>query len=225
MTLGVTEAVTGRRSVRAYLDRPVGKDVLERVLEKAQCAPSGGNLQPWHCIVLTGAPLERLKAHIARSLPEGKAGWTPEYDVYPASLEAPYADRRFDVGERMYESLNIARDDRDGRRKQFAHNYEAFGAPVLLLVHFPRYMGPPQWSDTGMWLQTLMLLLREEGLESCAQEAWSMYQRQIREIVPMPDDHIFFCGVAIGYADPDNPVNRFPLGRAPMDEWARFDGF
>ena len=103
--------------------------------------------------------------------------------------------------------------------------FYAFGAPVLMLVHTPKYMGPPQWSDIGMWLQTIMLLLREEGLDSCAQEAWAAYSPQVREVVDIPDDHTFFCGMAIGYRDADAPVNTFDVKRAGLDESVRWEGW
>jgi len=125
----------------------------------------------------------------------------------------------------MYAALNIARVNKPARLAQFAANFRAFDAPMLMLIHTPRFMGPPQWSDIGMWLQTVMLLLREAGLDSCAQEAWAIYQAQIRTVVPIPEDHIFFCGLAIGHRDPDAPVNRFPVARAPLDEAVTFLGF
>jgi nitroreductase len=223
--MNVAEAVASRRSIRAFLDRPVNQQALRRVLEAAQRAPSGGNVQPWNAVVLTGEPLARLQAAIAEVLPQGRAGRSAEYDIYPPALDGVYEDRRVAVGEVMYEALGIARDDKKGRLEQFAHNFRAFGAPVVMLVHTPRYMGPPQWSDIGMWLQTVMLLLREEGLDSCPQESWAMYARQIRQCVAIPEDHIFFCGMAIGYRDPAAPVNLFAVPRAPLSEVVRFEGF
>jgi nitroreductase len=94
-----------------------------------------------------------------------------------------------------------------------------------MLIHTPRYMGPPQWSDIGMWLQTVALLLREEGLDCCFQEAWAIYTPQIRQCFAIPDDHIFFCGMAIGYRDPNAPVNNFPVPRAPLEEVISWEGF
>jgi nitroreductase len=223
--MDVSEAVATRRSIRAFLNRPVGRDVLERVLNKARRAPSGGNVQPWNAVVLAGEPLERLKGAVAAALALGKAGRSMEYAIYPAGLEGRYEDFRFGVGEQMYAALGIEREDRAGRLAQFAANFRAFDAPVLMLVHTPRYMGPPQWSDLGMWLQTVLLLLREEGLDSCPQEAWSMYGAQVREHARIADDHIFFCGVAIGFRDPDAPVNLFEVPRAPLDQVVRFEGF
>ncbi|RZK00909.1 MAG: nitroreductase [Novosphingobium sp.] len=220
----VAEAVVSRRSVRAFLDSPVDAAVLRRVLETAQRAPSGGNVQPWNAVVLAGDPLARLQAAIAETV-AARGERTMEYDIYPKGLDGAYEERRVEVGEKMYEALGIARDDKRGRFAQFARNFRAFGAPVVMLVHTPRYMGPPQWSDIGMWLQTVMLLLRDEGLDSCPQESWAMYSRQIRESVAIPEDHVFFCGLAIGHGDPAAPVNRFAVPRAPLSEAVRFEGF
>lgn len=223
--MSVTQAVESRRSIRRFLTDPVSREVLERVLEKARRAPSGGNVQPWNAHVLAGEVLAKLLGTIAAAMPQGMAAWSSEYNIYPPELEGAYAQRRFQVGEAMYAALGIAREDKDLRRAQFADNFRAFGAPVLMLVHMPRYMGPPQWSDVGMWLQTIMLLLREEGLDSCAQEAWALYHRQIRECVAIPEDHVFFCGMAIGRRDPEASVNVFPVARAPLAETVTFDGF
>ena len=210
----VSEAVATRRSVRAFTDQPVERAILTRILEKAQRSPSGGNTQPWHGI-----------DRIAEEFPKGRAAHKPEYDIYPPELDGAYEQRRFGVGEDMYGALDIAREDKGKRLEWFARNFRAFGAPVLMLVHTPKYMGPPQWSDIGMWLQTVALLLREEGLDSCFQEAWAVYSPQIREVVDIPEDHIFFCGMAIGYRDEDAAVNRFDVKRAGLDESVRFEGW
>ena len=223
--MNVTEAVTSRRSVRAYLVKPVEQEVLRRVLETAQRAPSGGNTQPWNATVLTGQPLARLFEKVAETIPQGLAAYSAEYNIYPPELEGAYLQRRFGVGEAMYAALEIPRDDKAARMGQFAINFRAFDAPVLMLIHTPKYMGPPQWSDIGMWLQTLMLLLREAGLDSCGQEAWAIYSAQIRQCVDIPEDHIFFCGLAIGHRDPDAAVNNFPVPRAALDEAIRWEGF
>lgn len=223
--MNTTEAVQSRRSVRAFLDTPVDREILERVLQKAQRSPSGGNTQPWNAEVLTGAPMQRLLDAVAEELPKGKDSWSPEYDIYPKDLDGAYEQRRRGVGEDMYAALDIARDNKMGRLMWFANNFRCFGAPVMMVIHTPKYMGPPQWSDIGMWLQTIMLLLREEGLDSCAQEAWAMYSKQIRDAMPIPDDHIVFCAMAIGYRDPDAPVNQFDVVRAELNEAINWHGF
>ena len=220
-----TEAVQTRRSVRAFTDQPVERDTLTRILEKAQRAPSGGNVQPWNAVLLTGAPMAALFERVAQEFPKGRAALKPEYHIYPPELHGAYEERRFGVGEDMYAALGIAREDKAQRLMWFANNFRAFGAPVLMLVHTPKYMGPPQWSDIGMWLQTLGLLCREEGLDTCFQEAWAVYSPQIREVIDLPEDHIFFCGVAIGYRDENAAVNNFEVKRAPLDESVRWEGW
>ena len=220
--MNVTEAVAARRSVRRFLDREVEPALLRAVLDKARAAPSGGNLQPWQATVLTGASLDRLRQAMQAALVAPPGSETPEYRIYPADLPDPWRARRAANGEAMYEALGIVREDKAGRFAQLARNFDFFGAPVGLFVHMPRLMGPPQWADLGLWLQTVMLLLVEAGLGSCPQEAWSAYPQTIKQVAGIPDDHLLFCGLAIGWPDPDAPVNSFANARAPIEETVRF---
>ena len=221
--MNVPEAVNGRRSIRAFLPTPVPGDTIRRVIETAARAPSGGNLQPWHIDVMAGEPLAALKATMARQLQAGAAPeW--EYDVYPKQLPSPWRDRRFQVGEAMYARLGIPRDDKPARLRWFARNYDFFGAPMALFCSVDRRMGPPQWADLGMYLQTVMLLLRAEGLDSCPQECWAAYPGVVGAALQLPDSRMLFSGMAIGYRDPAHPVNELVADRAPAHEWARFIG-
>jgi nitroreductase len=220
--MNVTEAVAARRSVRRFLDRAVEPAVLRAILDKARAAPSGGNLQPWQATVLTGASLARLRQAMPAALAAPPGSEAPEYRIYPEGLPDPWRARRAANGEAMYGALGIARDDKAGRFAQLARNFDFFGAPVGLFVHMPRLMGPPQWADLGLWLQTVMLLLVEAGLVSCPQEAWSAYPETIRRVTGIPDDHLLFCGLAIGWPDPDAAINSFANARAPIEETVRF---
>lgn len=222
--LTVREAVRSRLSVRAFLPDPIPTDVLREVLQAAARAPSGGNLQPWHVDVLIGQRLADFKALMQTRLAPGAEPEAPAYDVYPPSLPAPWRDRRFRVGEDMYARLGIPREDKAARRRWFANNYAFFGAPAALMCSVDRLMGPPQWADLGMFLQTVMLLLRERGLDSCAQECWAFYPQTISRFLNWPDSRMVFCGMAIGLRDPAHPVNALVSERAPLDEWARFHG-
>ncbi len=223
----VYEALASRRSVRDFLPTPVSGEVIRRVLEAAARAPSGGNVQPWHIDVVAGARLDELKAVMQRRLQEVAAGGRseqPEYDIYPKELVAPYRDYRFQLGEAMYAALGIPREDKLRRLQWFARNYQFFGAPLALFCSVDRRMGPPQWSDLGMFLQSVMLLLREEGLDSCAQECWSVYPKTVTEFVGIPDERMLFCGMSIGHANTAHPVNQFPVERASLAQFARFHG-
>ena len=150
--LSVAEALHRRRSVRAFSDRPIDRAVLARVFADAQRAPSGGNLQPWQVTVVTGARWERVKAAVAARIAMGRDGQQPEYDIYPRGLTDPWESRRFGVGEALYASLGIPREDKSGRLARFMENYRGFGAPVMLFLHCSRIMGPPQWADMGLSL-------------------------------------------------------------------------
>ena len=219
----VTDAVRARRSVRGFLDRPVDLVLLRDLVELAGRAPSGGNLQPWHIDVVAGAPLETFKRDMATKLMAGHKE-TPAYDIYPLELDDPYKGRRFEVGEAMYEHIGIPRDDRAARRLWFARNFAFFGAPAALFCTVAHTMGPPQWSDLGMYLQTLMLLLVEHGLASCPQECWAMYPDTVTQFLGTPPGRMLFCGMAIGYEDESEPANRLRSSRAPIEEWATFRG-
>ena len=223
--MNITEAVASRRSVRRFLNRPVELDVLQRVLEKARNAPSGGNVQPWNAIVLTGEPLATLTEAILAKAASEPMGSGFEYDIYPPGLEGRYEAQRRAVGHAMFEAVGLGREDKAGRIAQMAQNWTGFGAPVQLFTYTRKYMGPPQWSDMGMWLQTVMLLLREEGLDSCPQEIWARYGEFMRGQLGIDDEHIFFCGMAIGYRDPAAPINTFPVPRVSLTETVAFKGF
>lgn len=220
--MNVTDAVLSRRSVRAFLDTPVPSDALNRVMDKARWAPSGCNYQPWEATILTGEPLRALQDKMVGATFQSPA----EYVVIPPELEELYKARLAETGARMYGSKGIARDDKEERAAQAIRNFRSYGAPVVLMCHFPRYMGPPQWSDVGMWLQTIMLLLREEGLDSCAQEYLSFHAKLIKEHIGVDDaTELFFCGLAIGYRDDSDFINNFDRPRAPLDDLVKFVGF
>jgi nitroreductase len=153
-------------------------------------------------------------------------GWTdpevPAYDIYPPKLKEPYRTSRFELGEQMYELLGIGRDDKDARIAQVMKNFQFFGAPCAFFCFVDRQMGPPQWSDLGMFLQTFMLLAKEAGLDTCAQEAWSMKHDSVSTFVKADDTDILFCGMAIGYRDDTALVNSLESKRRPLKEWAKF---
>ena len=216
--MNVSEAVAARRSVRGYLDRPVERETLETIVRNAARAATGGNLQPWHIDIVAGVSLAGFKATMMAKLASGETE-TPSYAIYPEQLSAPYRDRRFAIGEAMYREIGIPREDKQARRLWFARNFQFFGAPAALFCTVDRRMGPPQWADLGMYLQTVMLLAVEAGLATCAQECWAMYPDTVTTFLGTPDDRMLFCGMAIGYEDTTEPANRVRSERAPDEEW------
>lgn len=225
--MDVAEAVASRRSIRDFLPTPVPGETIRRVLVAASRSPSGGNVQPWHIDVVAGTRLDELKLLMRQrvmAIATGAAAEERDYDIYPQDLPSPHRDYRFKIGEDMYARLGIPREDKAARLRWFARNWEAFGAPLLLLCSVDRRMGKPQWSDLGMFLQTVMLLLRAEGLDSCAQESWSVYPRTVGEFIGLPPERMIFAGMAIGQRNPDHPVNGLETERAPLEAFARFHG-
>lgn len=218
--MDVYEAVKSRRAVRAFSDRPVAREVLERVLSAAAWSPSGSNLQPWHAYVVTGGPLARLKKRAGERVAAGDPWDDAQYEQYPPALKSPYRERRSAFGEQRYGALGIPRGDLEARQRAASANWDCFGAPAALFCYIDRDLGRPQWSDAGMFLQTVMLLLRAEGLHSCTQMAWAKYHRTVAEIVSPPDELILFCGMSIGFEDVTKSDAR--TGRAPLAETVTF---
>ena len=218
----VSEAVASRFSCRAYLDAPVAAGQIERILDRARRAPSGGNLQPWRVYVVEGEPLRKLIARIRRKSLLNPRGEKPEYNVYPPKLHEPYRSRRYQCGEDLYASLGIPREDKKGRMKQFARNLQAFDAPAVLFFSIDRRMGHNQWAHLGMFMQTVMLLAKEEGLDTCAQESWGAFHKTVSKFIGLPAGQMLYCGMALGYADPEHPINQWRTERAPLEEFARF---
>lgn len=219
----VSEAINNRMSVRAFTDQPVPVETMQEVFSAASRAPSGGNVQPWHMVVVGPEKLAELNAVMERRL-AGEAhpdGDTPQYQVYPDKLKEPYRTSRFEVGEEMYGLLGIGRDEKPKRLEWFANNFRFFGAPAAAFCFVDKCMGPPQWSDLGMYLQTAMLLFQERGIDTCAQECWSMYPKTVHEFCEMPDELMVFCGMAIGYRDEAHPVNALRTKRLETEKWLK----
>ncbi len=78
--------VRGRRSIRAFQDRPIPREVLERVLEAAIWAPSADNRQPWRFVVLQGERKQELAGILRRTADELRPGLNPLLTVYRGGL-------------------------------------------------------------------------------------------------------------------------------------------
>jgi nitroreductase len=223
--VNVSEALATRMSCRAFLPTPVPGETVRTILDAARQTPSGGNLQPWHVCALAGDPLRDLLERVKSNVRLHPRGEKTEYDIYPAALWEPYRSRRFKCGEDLYATIGVKREDKLGRLLQFARNYEFFGAPVGLLFFLDRRLGPPQWSDVGMYMQSVMLLAREHGLHTCAQEAWSVWHGTVREFLGTPSELMLFSGMALGWRDESAPINTLRTDRAPLEDFATLRGF
>jgi len=220
----VDAAITSRRSIRAFLDKPVERDEIARILDVAARAPSGTNTQPWKVYVLTGAARARLSDAIlaVNADPEQARGHTEEYAYYPREWTSPYIDRRRKVGWDLYSLLGLGRDNKAGMAAQHARNYAFFDAPVGLIFTIDRIMAQGSWLDYGMFLQNIMVAARARGLDTCPQAAFTQYHRIISAELDLPSNEMVVCGMALGWADPARVENTLVTEREPSHGFARF---
>ena len=225
-TAVVDEAITSRRSIRAFLPTPVPRADVEAILAVASRAPSGTNIQPWKVTVLTGDPLARLSDLIlaAHDDPDSQTLHTEEYPYYPSKWESPYIERRRKVGWDLYGLLGLGRDDKAGMHAQHGRNYAFFDAPVGLMFTIDRVLELGSWLDYGMFLEAVMVAARGRGLDTCPQAAFNRFHRIIGEHIGMPDTERFVCGMSLGHADPDRIENSLITEREPPDRFVRFLG-
>ena len=206
--------------MRGFTDQPVAPELLQRVLTAAAWSPSGSNIQPWRIYVVSGAPLAELKKVAVERVNAGESWDEREYVMYPADLKSPYRERRSAFGRERYAALGVVREDWEARQRAAVANWDCFGAPAALFCYVDRDLGLPQWADLGMYLQTVMLLLRAEGLHSCPQMAWSQVRETVADVLSPPSGLVMFCGMSIGYEDATVPYIR--TGRAPLEETVTF---
>ena len=223
--MDVSQAVKQRISTRAFLDKAISEAEVREWLETAQRAPSGGNLQPWRVIVVAGDEKQAVIDLAQTTLASNPKGEPTDRPIYPADLWEPHKSRRFRVGEMMYAELGIPREDKPARLQWFARNYRFFDAPLGVFFVIDERMGHGQWAHTGMYMQTLALLAEERGWGTCMQECWGILRSSLHDHFGLGETEMVYCGMAVGWPDPDHAVNRLYAERAGVDEVAELKGF
>ena len=220
----VDEAITSRRSIRAFLPKPVAHEDIQELLSVAARAPSGSNTQPWKVYVLTGATRQRLSDEIMSTYldPAKVSEHKEEYNYYPLKWVAPYVDRRRKVGWDLYALLGLTRDNKSGMQAQHGRNYQFFDAPVGLIFTIDRVMEQGSWLDYGMFLQSVMIAARARGLDTCPQAAFTQFHRVIAQVLELPESEQVVCGMALGYADQEKIENTLTTEREPLSGFAKF---
>lgn len=224
----VDEAIRSRLSVRAFLPQAVAREDIQAILEVASRAPSGTNCQPWKVYVLQGANRDALvektcAAHDAiRANPGLAAQYREEYDYYPAQWVSPYIDRRRENGWGLYGLLGIGKTDKDKMHAQHQRNFKFFDAPVGLMFTVEKIMGRGSLVDYGAFLQNIMVAARGRGLHTCPQAAWNGFSSIILPHIGAGEGEMLVCGMSLGYADPDAPVNTFHTPRVAVAEFTRW---
>ncbi len=218
----IDAALTSRRSVRGFLATDVPRATIEHILAVASSAPSGTNMQPWRAYVVVGAAKAALTAAILAARERPSDDQTREYKYYPDKFFEPYLARRRKVGWDLYGLLGISRGETERMRRQHSRNFEFFGAPVGMIFTIDKRLEIGSWLDYGMFIQSVMIAARAQGLHTCPQVAFSTYHAIIRDQLGVPEGETVVCGMSIGYLDPDRPENKLRTERATVGEFATF---
>jgi nitroreductase len=217
----IEDAIRGRKSTRAFLKKPVPRELIARILETAGRSPSGSNIQPWKVWVLDGEAREQLVRDLLERYDTSGEG-KREYNYYPVNWREPYLARRRACGWGLYSTMGITREDKKGMHAQRRQNYEFFGAPVGLMFSIDRDMEIGSWLDCGMFLQSIMVAARQFGLETCPQAAFCSFHEVIQKRIGIPQSEMLVCGMALGYPDTSAKVNTFTTEREPLETYVRW---
>jgi nitroreductase len=221
----VDEAIRTRKSVRSFLPTPVERPTVEELLALASRSPSGSNIQPWRVRVIAGDVKDRLTNAILDAVErDGFEPYQREWNYYPVRWREPFLGRRRKIGWDMYTLLGVGKGDFEGTQRARLRNYEFFGAPVGMIFTLDEDMEIGSWLDLGIFLGAVMVAARGRGLDTCPQAAFADFHRIIRPLLNIPDNEIIICGMALGHIDPDAPVNALATERAPVSDFAIFDG-
>jgi nitroreductase len=219
--MNVSDAIKARHSVRQFLDKSVSKVQISSLLDTARHAPSGANTQPWQVSILTGEAKISLAQKMMNAFEQGHTE-TADYEYYPTAWQEPYLGRRRACGLQLYQSLDIQRGDKQGQKAQWAANYRAFDAPVMMLFWMEDIMQTGSFLDFGMFLQSLMLAAVDSGLATCPQAALAEYPALVKSELGIPENAILLCGMALGYEDKGAAVNEYRTAREAVDSFTRF---
>ena len=220
--ISVDDAITSRRSIRAFKPDPVPLETVKHILNVAARAPSGTSVQPWRVHVLAGAEKDRMSEAVLKRRRAGPP--TPEFNYYPLKWFDPYLARRRKLGWDMYGLLGITRENKAGMTAQHDRNFTFFDAPVGLFFSFHRDLERGSWLDMGMFIQNVMLAARGAGLHTCPQAAWIEYPQTVCEVLGLEPEWQMVCGMCLGYEDESAPVNKLVVDREPCETFTTFRG-
>lgn len=216
--MDIWEAITGRRSVRAFLERPVDLETVWKILDAARWAPSGANSQPWEVQVVVGETKQRVSDALVKARKANEPE-RPDYRYYPEEWFEPYSGRKTACGMAMYRALGITRKTPESRSEAWNRNYSFFGAPVVLFFSIHEKLAIGSWLDYGMFIQNLCLAARGYGLDTCIQASPADYPDIIQKILCIPPDRVVIGVVSMGFGDPAAPINSYRTPRESVDNF------
>ena len=221
--MDVVDAIRERKAFRAFKSDPVPLDILKKIMEQALRAPSWANTQPWEFAVATGKKLKEIQEGFV------KKGMQEPYSevARPYEYPEPYMSRIRALAPK--DRKEMTKEEMEARTLD---NFRHYGAStcIYLLVGKPIFQqskGINVWSlyDCGSAVQNIMLLATNYGLGTVAQAQAVIYPDIIRKVLGIPEDKLIALGIAIGYPDLDNPINKGRTAREPLDKVVKFYGF
>lgn len=220
--MDVGDALRARRTVRAFLPRPVPRETLEAILDVALRTPSWANTQPWEVFVAGGDVLERVRriweqrttAKIASNTDVPFPGaWTAECRARTKELTAGRAEVR-----------GMSTDDPVFHHDFHVANRRFFGAPCAVYLCMDQTLGHWSMFDLGALCQSICLAAREHGVDSAIAINMVVYPDVLRDELGIPRNLAIVIGIALGYADPEGPEDAFRSERSPIGDAVRFVG-
>ncbi len=223
--MDIVEMIYKRKSIRGFKSDPVAKDVLVKILNAACRAPSAMNTQPWEFIVMTGDVLDRVRVANVDKL-NMKAPMHPDHHAVSWSNDSIYRQRQIELAKKIFELMDIPREDKQSRAAWLERGFRFFDAPVGILLLTDKSLsdaGP--LLDLGAAIQTLCLAALYFGLGTCIEDQGVLYPEVLREIVHIPDNKKIIIAIAIGYPDWDFPANALMSSRETLENNTRWLGF
>jgi nitroreductase len=218
------EAITSRRSIRAFQTASVPVDIINDILHLSARAPSAVNFQPWKTYVVAGPAKDDLCQAVLAAEEKGETELeNPDYPL--VFRREPYLGRRRKVGWDMYGLAGIEKGDKVRMRAHYLRNFTFFDAPVGIFFTYDHDLGMGALLDLGMFIQTVMVVARDHGLHTCAQQCWLQFHKVVAEQLDIPAGESLACALALGYADEDAIINTLESEREPVDAFNRFIGF
>ncbi|MGA9048983.1 MAG: nitroreductase [Dehalococcoidia bacterium] len=219
--MDVLEAIKSRYSVRAFKTDPVPRKVLEELLSLSLRAPSWANTQTWELAVAGGDVMKDLRETMAaKAFSQDERG----PDIPRPEWSSPYKERRKDNGLRLYELLGIRRDDVEKQLNWFVEMYRFFDAPNAIFIFTERDVSVWAMMNIGLLAQTISLAALSFGLGSIMLAAGASYPDIVRKKLNVSNSKQLIISMAIGYPDPDAPVNKFRTERVPLGDVCTWHG-
>jgi nitroreductase len=220
--MSIVDSLKQRISVRAYLDKPVPEEALQKIFVDAQLSPSNCNVQPWQLYVVSGAKKDELKDKLIAVVTSGQEP-NPDFN-WQVRYEGIHRDRQFGSANALYSSMDIERSDKQARLLALLRNWTFFGAPHVVFFTMEKYLDIMGAVDMGIYAQTLSLLMIEQGISSCMQGALGQFPDPIREFLRIPEDRGILFGMSFGYADQSAAVNTTRTDRESLETSVEFWG-